>query len=187
MADDGHVRKPKERNLTMEETQSSWGTGEKVTLGAAVLLLLDLIALPWHVYAGSWYSTWDAFGSYTQTTGPSSSNGVQGSGAFFGVLVGLTTVALIVRTILQRTDSEMLRSVPEVWRKRPVLEAGIAVLVGLKLMTNTSNLGFGVVVTVALASAILLGRYLTAHQPQVVSDPPVNATSSIDLRNGYGS
>ena len=56
----------------MEATQRSWGIGEKVTLGAAVLLLLDLIALPWHVYAGSWYSTWDAFGSYTQTTGPSS-------------------------------------------------------------------------------------------------------------------
>lgn len=149
----------------MQTRQARWGVGEKITLGAAALILIDLVVLPWHVYAGSWYTYWDDFETYTQTTGPSTTNGIQGSGAFLGVLAGLATIALIVRVVMSRTSPEALeRHVPEVWRRRPVLELGLAGLLVAKLMLDPSSLGYGAIIAVMLGAAVLLGRYLSAQE-----------------------
>ncbi|MGI0156427.1 MAG: hypothetical protein ACREDE_09910, partial [Thermoplasmata archaeon] len=78
---------------------------------------------------------------------------------------GLAAIALIVRADTSRTNPETLQSrVPELWLRRPALEGGIAVLVLAKLMLDPSNLGYGAIVAVALAAAILLGRYLTVQE-----------------------
>jgi hypothetical protein len=140
------------------------GVGEKVTLAAAALLLVDLVLLPWHVYAGSWYTYWDDFGSYTQTTAPSTTNGFQGSGAALGVLAGIAALSLLARIVMSRMGSEALGRVPEIWRERPVLEGTVAALVALKLLMDPSNLGYGAIVGVALAAAIVLGRYLMVQE-----------------------
>jgi hypothetical protein len=122
---------------------------------AGVLLLLDVLILPWHrisIGAG-------VFGINVNRTGVQSPNG------FYGVLIALVAVAVVARIGLSEFTSVELPELPVTWERADLI-AGVAAaaLVLLKLIAETSYLSTGAWLAVPLAGALAYGGYLRSRE-----------------------
>jgi hypothetical protein len=136
--------------------------GERCMALAGVLLVLDLILLPWHrITVGI-----GLFGVTASRTGLESPNG------WLGLLAALVAVAVVVRTLVSEFTAAELPTLPVTWPHADLI-AGIAVaaLVALKLVAETSYLSVGAWLAVPLAAAMAYGGYLRSREtpPQPAS------------------
>jgi hypothetical protein len=130
--------------------------GDKLVVGAGILLLVDLLFLPWH----------QVF-SFSTTA-------VEAPGGWWGTLAALLTLAIVVTTAIRRFSSVSLPTLP-----RPIGEVNLAAnaavlgLLLIKLVLDLDFLGFGSYLGILLAATMtagaLLGREETDEPPPVGS------------------
>jgi hypothetical protein len=120
--------------------------GERITLIAGVLLILDLLILAWHnIDLG-------LLGDIKRT-------GVQSPNAFWGVLALILTL-LMVGLIVARLAGVKLPDLP-MPLGQILMIAGIAVLAFLliKLVSETTALGIGAYLGILLGAAVAFGGF----------------------------
>ena len=118
---------------------------------AGILLVLDLLLLPWHrISIGL-----GPFGVTASRTGIESPNG------FLGLLAALVAVAVVARILVSEFTSVELPALPVSWQQADFIAgAAIAALVIVKLVAETSYLSVGAWVAIPLAAAMGYGAYL---------------------------
>jgi hypothetical protein len=134
--------------------------GARVMSLASVLLLFDLLFLPWHRIS-------IGIGEFSFT---SSRSGIQSPNGFLGLLAALVLVAIVARIVLSEFTTVALPTLPVTWQRADLLAgAAVATLVVLKLILETSYLSIGAWLAVPLAGAVLYGGYLRSRE--VTPDP----------------
>lgn len=138
--------------------------GEKIVLGAGVVLLIDLLFLPWHrekvELALNLSSTFSA-------------TAIESPNAFWGVVALLITGAMVAVVIAMRFTSAKLPDLPIPWGQAMFI-AGVAVaaLLLLKLVLETSALGIGAGLGILLGGAMAFGGFLIRNEP--AAPPPAS-------------
>lgn len=129
--------------------------GDRIVLGAGVLLILDLLVLPWHKISL-------VIVDVTRT-------GVQSPNGFYGVVALLLALVMVAQVAVSKLTTATLPQLPVPW-SQVHLFAGIAAfaLLLLKLLVETSALGFGAFLGLILAAGLAFGGYTInqeAHHP----------------------
>ncbi len=129
-------------------------TGEKLLLGAGALLALDLLLLPWHDII------------FVNRTALQSPN------ALWGWLAFLVALATVVWLVLTRFTTTKLPALPVPLARAETI-AGIAAgaLVLVKLIVETSFLGAGAYIGVALGAAMAAGGVMVSRTPGTPGTP----------------
>lgn len=122
--------------------------GERIVLIAGVLLLIDLLFLPWHSF--------EALGGLVDAD----RTGVQSPNGLYGVLALLITIVMVAQIAAAKLANARMPALPVTWGQVHMI-AGIAVLVLLllKLVVETTALAFGAYLGVILAAAVAFGGY----------------------------
>jgi hypothetical protein len=140
--------------------------GERIMALAGVLLILDLLILPWHRIDFG-------FG----LLGTVSRSGVQSPNGFLGLLAALLAVAIVARIIVSEFTTVALPSLPVSWERADLIAgAAVAALVVLKLVLETSYLSIGAWLAIPLAAAVLYGGYQRSREtPTLNTDSPATS------------
>ena len=129
-----------------------------------MVLIIDLLFFPWHkVDFGP------LAGDYTRT-------GVQSPNSFWGVLALLLAIAVLVVVILRRLTTVKLPDLPISWTDATFYGAIAALaLLLLKLIIETSSLGFGSYFGILLAAGMVYGGFAAKQADQTApSGPPTS-------------
>lgn len=131
--------------------------GDKILGGAGILLFLDLLLFPWHsVDLG------------IQTINLQATESPNG---FWGVLALLLTIVVVAAIILRRLTSVKLPELPISWNQALFYGAiAVLVLLFIKLISETSELGFGAWLGLLLAAAMVYGGFVVSKE----SDGPAS-------------
>jgi hypothetical protein len=126
--------------------------GDKIVLGSGILLILDLLFLPWHKISVA------GIIDVNRT-------GVQSPNSFYGVVALLLVVVMVAQVVVSKLTSAKLPEIPVPW-SRVHLIAGVAVfaLLLLKLLVETRLLGFGAFLGLILAAALAFGGYTISRE-----------------------
>ncbi|MEA2717959.1 MAG: hypothetical protein QOI56_1698 [Actinomycetota bacterium] len=121
--------------------------GERIVLIAGVLLIIDLLVLPWHKIS---------LGGLIDVN----RTGVQSPNAFYGVLALLLTLVMVGVIIASKLAGAKLPDLPVTWGQVHLI-AGILVfaLLLLKLIVETNFLGFGAYLGLLLGAAVAFGGF----------------------------
>jgi hypothetical protein len=131
-------------------------TGERIMAVAAVLIVIDLFALPWHRISVG-------IGAFEFT---SSRTGVESPNGLVGLLAALLALAVLARIVLAEFTSVALPVLPIPWERADLIAgAGVAALVLLKLALETSYLSIGAWLAVILAGGMAYGGYVRSREP----------------------
>ena len=129
---------------------------ERISSLAALLLLLDLMILPWHRISVG-------IGDIRFT---SSRSGLESPNGFLGLLAAVVALAVVARIGLAAFSSVTLPALPVSEAQLDLIGGAAAVgLVLLKLVLETSYLSIGAWLAVPLSGAVLYGGYLRSRQP----------------------
>ena len=142
--------------------------GDQIVGGAGVLLVIDLLFLPWHhVRVG-----------FAQFHVTANRTALQSPNAFWGWLAFLVTVALVARVVLARFTTVQLPKLPVTWGRASLI-GGVAVvaLLLLKLVLKTDFLGVGAWFGIILGGAMAYGGYLHTQEEQTAVPPGVGTTT----------
>ena len=123
---------------------------DKIIGGAGIVLIIDLLFLPWHSIDLGPFG-----GSITRTA-------VQDPNAFWGILALLLAIAVVAVVAVRAFKPETtLPDLPVSWNQAIFYAtAAIAVLLLLKLLIETSELGFGAFLGILLAGGMAYGGFL---------------------------
>ena len=125
--------------------------GERIMSIAGVLLLFDLIFLPWHRIE---------LGILTV-----SRSGLQSPNGFLGLLAALVVVAILARIVVSEFTTIELPRLPVSWEQADLFAAAaVAALLVLKLVLETSFLAAGAWLAIPLAAALLYGGYQRSRE-----------------------
>jgi len=121
--------------------------GEKIIGGAGVLLVLDLLLFPWHTIDLGIVSV--------------SRSGIESPNGFWGILAMLAALAMVAVVVATRFSSAKVPDLP-IPLGQAMFFAGIAVaaLLLIKLISETSFLGFGAFLGILLGGAMAYGGFL---------------------------
>lgn len=126
--------------------------------GLALLLLIDVLAFPW----------WSRMPAASGATVSESRPAVQAPYAWAGILAAVALIVLIVDLGMQRGFWEM----PTIGGSRRSTRFALAVLaaafLALKFLLHPSNLGWGFVVAVILAVALLYAALQATRGASVI-------------------
>jgi hypothetical protein len=131
---------------------SKMRTPDWILGGCALVLIIDLLFFPWHKISYSFFGVSD---SVTRS-------GVESPNAFWGILALLLAVAVIVIIVLRRLTTVQLPDLPISWADALFFGsiATLAVLL-LKLVLETSSLGWGCWLAILLAAGMVYGGFAT--------------------------
>lgn len=132
---------------------------DKIIGATGILLLIDLLFLPWHDID---------FGIASATR-----TGLESPNSFWGILAFLLTIAVLAALAITRFSSTKLPDLP-VPLHRAIFFATVAVLVLLliKLISETDYLGFGAWLGLLLAAGLTYGGFL--KNQEAAADTGVN-------------
>lgn len=109
--------------------------GERVVLVAGVLLIVDLLFLPWHDLA---------LGGELEELVDTTLSAVQEPYAGYGIAAGVLTAIMIVQIVLARLLSVRMPDPPLPWSQiHLILGIFVAVVLVVKLVRLTDSLGYG--------------------------------------------
>jgi hypothetical protein len=128
--------------LSREDWMVGWG---------ALLLIIDLLFLPWHSVSGFGVSA-----DFSGTDAP---------GSIWGVLALIVTIVVLVDLALARFSPETQLPTTQLGRDmtRAAAAALALLLVVIKLIDNTSYLAWGTWVGIVLAVVVVGGAWLNAQ------------------------
>lgn len=131
--------------------------GEKIVLGTGVALFFDLIALPWHHIRIGGLATFAGI-SVNRTA-------VQSPHGLFGWLAVLLALVMVAQIVVSRFTSAAMPEIPLPWGQVHLI-AGVATLALLviKLLLETSFLGFGCFLGLALAAGLAFGGFMVSQE-----------------------
>lgn len=132
--------------------------GEKVVAAAGLLLLVDLLFLPWHKLDLGIVDV--------------SRSGIESPNAFWGILALLVTIAMVAVVVVTRLTTARLPDLP-VPLGQAMFIAGLAVLalLLLKLVIETDLLGFGAWLGLLLGAALAYGGFLMRQEAGAGESP----------------
>jgi hypothetical protein len=143
-------------------TRRTLSQGEWIVLVVGLLLLVDLLLLPWHAVdlTAPQQQVADAIG-FDPT--PSA---VQPPGRGYGIAAVVFLLVMIVQIVIARFTSLRLPEPPVPWSQIHLI-AGIFVLVvlAIKLIRDTSGLGYGAYSGILGGLLVAYGGYLIAQDP----------------------
>jgi hypothetical protein len=129
--------------------------GERIVLVAGVLLIIDLLFLPWHSVS--------VLGVHLTRTG------VQSPNAGYGVLALLLVIVMVGQIIAAKMTSAKLPDPPVPWSQIHLIAGvAVAVLLVLKLLVETNILGLGSYLGVALGLAVAYGGYTIRQEDSIL-------------------
>jgi len=130
--------------------------GERTVLVAGLLLIADLLFLPWYdIDLGSL----DAAVDTTAT-------GVQQPYAGYGIAAAVLTAVMIAQIVLARVLAARLPDPPVPWSQiQLILGIFVAVLIVIKLVRLTESLGFGAYSAILAGILVAYGGYRIASEP----------------------
>lgn len=130
--------------------------GERIVLGAGVLLILDLVFLPWHnIDLGGIEDVVD-----TTLTG------VQAPYAGYGIAAVVLTSIMIAQIALARLLSMRLSEPPVPWSQvHLILGIFVAVVLVIKLVRLTDSLGYGAYSAILAGLLVAYGAYAISREP----------------------
>jgi hypothetical protein len=125
--------------------------GDKILGAAGILLFLDLLLFPWHSVD---------LGIVTiNRQATESPNG------FWGVLALLLTIVIVAAIVLRRLTTVNLPDLPISWNQALFYGAiAVLVLLFIKLISETSELGFGAWLGLLLAAAMVYGGFVLSKE-----------------------
>ena len=128
---------------------SKLSLSDKIIGGTAIVLIIDLLFLPWHNVDVPF------LGNYSRTA-------VQSPDSFWGILALLLTIAVVVVVALRVFSPDTkLPELPVSWDMATFYAtAAVGVLLLLKLIVNTDYLGFGAWLGIVLAAGMVYGGFL---------------------------
>jgi len=136
--------------------------GERIMSLAGVLLLIDLVFLPWHRIDLGIVSV--------------SRSGLQSPNGFLGLLAALVAMAIVARVVISEFTTIELPRLPVSWEQADLIAAAaVAALLLLKLVLETSFLSVGAWLAIPLAGALLYGGYQRTRETPVL-DPDSSVT-----------
>jgi hypothetical protein len=129
---------------------------DKILGATGILLVIDLLFLPWHHISVS-------FGGFSVSK---SYSALSGSGQFWGFLGLLFALAIVVVLALTKFSTVKLPDLP-VPLNMAIFYAAIAtvVVLVLKLALDTDYLGFGSYLGILLAAGMTYGGFLKSKEP----------------------
>ena len=134
---------------------SKLSLGDKIVGGTSIVLLIDLLFLPWHSATISYGVLGSSF-SHTYTAGATGSpNG------FLGILALLLTIAIVGTAVVRKLTTSKLPDLPIAWGLATFYGAiAVAALLLLKLILKTQYLGYGSYLAIVLAGGLTYGAFL---------------------------
>lgn len=128
--------------------------GEKVVVIAGVLLLVDLLFLPWHDFIAL------------------SRTGIQTPNSFWGVMAFVVTAAMVALVVVSRFTTAKVPQLP-VPTGQAMFVGGIAVgaLLFLKIAVQTSDLAIGAWLGLLLGGAVAYGGSLVRKESEGIPPP----------------
>lgn len=132
--------------------------GDKILGGAGILLILDLLLFPWHSID---------IGRVTFTR-----QATESPNGFWGILALLLAIAIVAAVVVRRLTTAKLPELPIAW-SMALFYAAIATLVILfiKLISETSSLGFGAWLGLLLAAAMVYGGFVASKESDEAPGP----------------
>jgi hypothetical protein len=133
--------------------------GDRIVLGAGILLIVSLLFFPWHhIDLGGAFKALGALADNVDTSVDRSA--VQSPNAGYGLLALILTIVMVAQIVASKLFGANLPDPPAPWAQIHMI-AGIAVFVLLlvKLLAETTALGFGAYVGLLLAAAVAFGGY----------------------------
>lgn len=128
--------------------------GERIVLFAGALLLLDLLFFPWHKLGGVAGATLKSLGADITLTA------VEQPNAALGWLAVLAAGAMVAQVVLNKLTKVELPRPPRPWGQLHFLAGvAVAVLLVLKLLSETSALGWGAWLGLALGGVVAYGGH----------------------------
>jgi hypothetical protein len=131
--------------------------GEKIVLGTGILLILDLLILPWHHIS---------IGGLSAIAGISvNRTAVQSPNGFYGWLALLLALVMVAQIVVARFTTAKLPDIPVPWAQVHLIAgaAALALLV-IKLVVQTNYLGFGCFLGIALAAGLAFGGFTVSQE-----------------------
>ena len=130
--------------------------GERTVLVAGLLLIADLLFLPWYdIDLGSL----DAAVNTTAT-------GVQQPYAGYGIAAAVLTAVMIAQIVLARVLAARLPDPPVSWSQiHLILGIFVAVLIVIRLVRLTESLGYGAYSAILAGILVAYGGYRIASEP----------------------
>jgi hypothetical protein len=126
--------------------------GERIVLAAGVLLIIDLLFLPWHDLT-----------IITRT-------GVQSPNGGYGVIALLLVIVMVGQIAATKLASAKLPDPPVAWSQiHLILGIAVAVLLVLKLLAETHFLGFGAYLGIILGLAVAYGAYTIKQEDSILA------------------
>ena len=134
--------------------------GEQIVLGAGIVLIIDLLFLPWHSID---------LGGLKVPGLDTTRSGVQSPNSGYGVLALLLAIVMVGQIIAAKIAGASLPSPPVPWSQVHVIAGGaIALLLLLKLVVETDALGFGSYLGVVLGLVVAYGAYLIKQEDSIL-------------------
>ncbi len=129
---------------------SKLSLSDKIIGGTGIVLIIDLLFLPWHSIDLGAFG-----GSITRTA-------VQDPNAIWGIFALLLTIAIVAVVAVRALKPETtLPDLPVTWNQAIFYAAAAtAALLLLKLVIETSQLGFGAFLGIILAGGMAYGGFL---------------------------
>lgn len=137
--------------------------GEKIVGGAGIVLVLDLLLFPWHKIDLGIVSV--------------SRSGIESPNGFWGILAMLVAIAMVAVVVVTRLTSATMPDLP-IPLGQAMFFAGIAVVVLLfiKLILETSFLGFGAYLGLLLGGTVAYGGFLMRKEAgDAPAVPPIGS------------
>lgn len=131
--------------------------GEKIILATGVLLIIDLVALPWHHVS---------LGRLSELTGVSvNRTAIQSPHGVYGWLALLLALVMVAQIVVARFTTAKLPEIPVPWAQVHLV-AGVVTLalLLLKLVVETNYLGFGCFLGLLLAAGLAFGGFTVSQE-----------------------
>jgi|SRR3954452_14167138 hypothetical protein len=133
--------------------------GERIVLAAGLLLIIDLLFLPWHsIDLGVEIPGLDTTRS-----------GVQSPNGGYGVLAVILTIIMVAQIIAAKLAGASLPEPPIPWSQIHVIAGTtVAILLIIKLIRETDSLGFGCYLGVLLGIVLAYGAYALRREDSIL-------------------
>ncbi len=141
----------------MRTALSKLSQGERIVLVAGVLLIVDLLFLPWHDLA---------LGGELEELLDVTLTAVQQPYAGYGIAAVVLTAIMIVQIVLARLLSVRLPDPPVPWSQiHLLLGIFVAVVLVVKLVRLTDSLGYGAYSGVLAGILVAYGAWSMTREP----------------------
>ncbi len=142
----------------MSDRVAKLSQGERIVLVAGLLLIADLLFLPW-------YDLGPALGNLGEVVN-TTATGVQQPYAGYGIAAVVLTAIMVAQIALARLLSVHLPEPPVPWSQiHLILGIFVAVALVIKLVRLTDSLGYGAYSAILAGILVAYGGYRVAQEP----------------------